>query len=125
MTRTSPKAKASAVAAASQGSTRLTTFRKRVGLARSMMGIGGLLVDRGDHSNPWRNAAAAATGPSTKLAKDSAQRMVKGGPKGAGPTMAALAAATPKISTGIVNGSTNTANNKPPRRNATDSAAPI
>ena len=72
------------------------------------------------YSRPWRSAAAAATGPSTKLAKDRAQRMVKGGPNGAGPTMAALAAATPKISTGTVNGNTNTASSSPPRRNVTD-----
>ena len=39
--------------------------------------------------------------------------------------MAALAAATPKISTGMVSGSTNTASNKPPRRSVTDRAAPI
>ena len=39
--------------------------------------------------------------------------MVKGGPNGAGPTIAALAAATPKINTGTVSGSTNTASSKP------------
>ena len=51
--------------------------------------------------------------------------MVKAGPKGAGPAMAAFAAATPKISTGIVNGNTKTANSRPPRRSVTESAAPI
>ena len=42
--------------------------------------------------------------------------MVKGGPNGAGPTIAALAAATPKINTGTVSGNTSTASSKPPRR---------
>src|ERR1035437_4852247 len=158
MARARPNANSRTVAAASQGSTRLTSVRKRVGLARSITAIGSLLIRRAgtgnggrrqnmpvygpdrfdlhyaadpyfhwqtDHSRPWRSAAAAATGPSTRLAKDRAQRMVKGGPNGAGPIMAALAAATPKISTGIVSGSTNTASSKPPRPSATDSAAPI
>ena len=39
--------------------------------------------------------------------------------------MAALEAETPKISTGIVSGRTRTASSRPPRRSATDSAAPI
>src|SRR5262249_13901309 len=76
------------------------------------------------HSSPCRSAAAAAIGPSTKPAKLSAQRMVKGGPNGPDPRIAAFVAATPKISTGTVSGSTNTASSKPPRRRATESAAP-
>src|SRR4051812_39800404 len=77
------------------------------------------------HSSPKRSAAAAAKGPIMKLPRLSAQRMVKAGPKAPDPLIAASAAATPKINTGTVNGNTNTANNKPPRRSATDSAAPI
>ena len=46
-------------------------------------------------------------------------------PNGSGPTIAAFEAATPKISTGIVSGSTSTAISSPPRRSATVSAAPI
>ena len=41
------------------------------------------------HSSPCRSAAAAATGPRTRLARDNAQRIVKGGPNGMGPTIAA------------------------------------
>jgi len=59
------------------------------------------------------------------LIRVSAQRMLNGVPKGIRPTMAALAAATPKISTGTVNGRTRTARSKPPRRSATVRDAPI
>ncbi len=44
-----------------------------------------------DFHSTVAKAAAAAFGPSTRLAKDSAQRMVKGGPNGSGPEIAALA----------------------------------
>jgi hypothetical protein len=47
-----------------------------------------------------RRAALAAMGASTMLAKLSAQSMSRGGQGEAGPTMAAEAVATPKISTG-------------------------
>src|SRR5919108_1988281 len=72
------------------------------------------------HSRPWRSAAAAANGPMTKLARVSAQRIMNGVPNGIGPTTAALEAATPKIRTGTVSGSTSTASNSPPRRKVTE-----
>ena len=50
--------------------------------------------------------------------------MVKGGPNAPDPRIAAFAAATPKINTGTVRGNTNTASSRPPRRRATESAAP-
>src|SRR2546423_9425741 len=61
------------------------------------------------HSMPWRNAAAAAKGPSTALIKVSAHRIVNGVPNGTGPTIAAFEAATPKMSTGTVSGTISTA----------------
>ena len=60
------------------------------------------------HSIPCRNAAAAAKMPTTRLTSVSAHRIVNGVPNGSGPTIAALEAATPKISTGTVSGSTST-----------------
>ena len=51
--------------------------------------------------------------------------MVKGGPNAVLPVIAAFAAETPKISTGTVSGNTSTASSSPPRRSATESAAPI
>ena len=65
------------------------------------------------------------TVPTTRLASVSAQRIVNGVPNGTGPTTAALAAATPKISTGTVSGNTSTASSSPPRRSVTAMAAPI
>ena len=62
--------------------------------------------------------------PMARLANDNAHKIVNGVPNGTGPMTAALAAATPKISTGIVSGSTRTGNSNPPRRSATESAAP-
>ena len=56
------------------------------------------------YSISCRNAAAAANGPTTRLASVSAHRIVNGVPNGTGPVTAALAAATPKISTGTVSG---------------------
>jgi hypothetical protein len=38
-----------------------------------------------DHSKPCRSAAAAATGPSTKLTSLSPHRIVNGVPNGTGP----------------------------------------
>ncbi len=58
------------------------------------------------YSISCRNAAAAANGPTTRLASVSAHRIVNGVPNGTGPATAALAAATPKISTGTVSGNT-------------------
>jgi hypothetical protein len=55
---------------------------------------------------------------------DSAQRIRDGARNGAAPPLAAEAAATPKISTGSVSGSTRTAIKRPPRRSETVSAAP-
>ncbi len=56
---------------------------------------------------------------------DIAQSMRKGVRNGAAPPLAAEAAATPKISTGIVSGRTSTAMSRPPRLKETVSAAPI
>ena len=55
---------------------------------------------------PVRGAsvAAAANGPITRLNSVSAHRIVNGVPNGTGPTIAAFAAETPKISTGIASG---------------------
>src|ERR1700730_14662305 len=64
---------------------------------------------------PWRNVAAAAKGPMTTLTNVSAHRIVNGVSNGIGPTTAALVAATPKISTGMVSGSTRTGSSRPPR----------
>ena len=50
---------------------------------------------------------------------------MNGAPKLIGPATAAFEAATPKISTGTVSGSTRIGSSSPPRRNATESAAPI
>ena len=63
-------------------------------------------------------AAAAAKIPTTRLTKDSAHKIMNGVPNDNGPTMAAFEAATPKISTGTVSGSTSTASSNPPRRRA-------
>src|ERR1700694_3199497 len=83
-------------------------------------------VDRRQgQSSPCRRLAAAANGPITKLASDSAHRIENGAPNDEGPDIAACEAATPKISTGIDSGSTSTANNNPPRCSVTASAAPI
>src|SRR5712664_2686492 len=85
-------------------------------------------VDRhqiGNQSRPCRRLAAAAIGPMTKLTSDSAQRIENGVPNDNGPDIAACEAATPKIKTGIDNGSTSTASNNPPRCSVTESAAPI
>ena len=70
-------------------------------------------------------AVAAAKGARAIVASDSAHRMRNGLRKGAPPPLAAEAAATPKISTGIVSGSTRIAMSRPPRRSETVSAAPI
>src|SRR3984885_7641583 len=78
-----------------------------------------------DQSSPCRRLAAAANGPITKLISDSAQRIENGVPNDSGPEIAALEAATPKISTGIDSGSTSTASSNPPRCSVTASAAPI
>jgi hypothetical protein len=51
--------------------------------------------------------------------------MLNGVPNGTGPTTAAFDAATPKMSTGIVNGITRIASRRPPRRRATVRAAPM
>src|SRR2546421_11391357 len=85
-------------------------------------------IDRyqfGDQSSPCRKLAAAAKGPMTKLTSDSAHRIENGVPNDNGPDIAACEAATPKIKTGIDNGSTSTASNSPPRCSVTASAAPI
>src|SRR5437763_1829004 len=85
-------------------------------------------VDRhqiGNQSRPCRRLAAAAKGPMTKLTSDSAHRIENGVPNDNGPDIAACEAATPKIKTGIDNGSTSTASNSPPRCSVTASAAPI
>ncbi len=52
------------------------------------------------HRRAVRRAALAARGASTRLARLKAQSISSGGQGEAGPTMAADAAATPKISTG-------------------------
>src|ERR1700682_2403974 len=80
---------------------------------------------RPGQSSPCRRLAAAANGPITKLASDSAHRIENGAPNDRGADIAACEAATPKISTGIDSGSTSTANNNPPRCSVTASAAPI
>src|SRR6266480_447312 len=69
-------------------------------------------VDRhqaGAQSSPCRRLAAAANGPITRLASDSAHKSENGVPNDIGPVMAACEAATPKISTGIDNGNTSPA----------------
>src|SRR6266853_6668100 len=89
---------------------------------------GSARVDRhqsGDQSSPCRKLAAAANGPMTKLTSDSAHRIENGVPNDSGPDIAACAAATPNISTGIDSGSTSTASSSPPRCSVTASAAPI
>jgi len=58
------------------------------------------------HSMPWRSVAAAANGPMTALTRVSAHRIVNGVANGTVPPTAALVAETPKISTGMVIGST-------------------
>src|SRR5882757_660439 len=85
----------------------------------------GLTVEGQHQSSPCRRLAAAANGPITKLISDSAHRIENGVPNDKGPEIAASEAATPKISTGIDNGSTSTASNNPPRCKVTASAAPI
>ena len=62
---------------------------------------------------------AAAKGPITRLTSVSAQRILNGVPNGIGPTMAAFAAATPKMSTGTVSGRTRIGEQQPapPQRN--------
>src|SRR5689334_7708333 len=77
-----------------------------------------------DQSKPWRKPAAA-NGPITQLASDSAHRIENGVPNDSGPETAASEAATPKISTGIDRGNTSTASSNPPRCKVTASAAPI
>src|SRR6266481_623636 len=77
-----------------------------------------------DYSMPYRSVAAAAKGPITPLMRVSAHRIVNGVSNGTGPATAALVAATPKISTGTVSGSTSTGSKRPPRRSAVASAAP-
>ena len=57
--------------------------------------------------------------------REIAQSIRNGVRNGAAPPLAAEAAATPKISTGIVSGSTSTAISSPPRRSETVRAAPI
>ncbi len=128
----------SAAAAVNHGRIGCTTARKREGLASSVTAIGSFLGLRVSACNPWFlvrhvspiysacfKAAAAAAGPTTRLASDSAQRIVKGVPKGTGPTIAAFDAATPKMRTGIVSGKISTGTSNPPRRSAAASAAPI
>src|SRR6516225_2837691 len=99
---------------------RLAARKKREGLASSATRIGNVLsrlltkslrragtmrvFARRSHSLSSRNAAAAAKGPITRLANVSAHKTVNGVPNGTGPATAALAAATPKINTGTVNG---------------------
>src|SRR5579863_3657237 len=105
-----PKANAISVNPPSHGSVRLAKLRKRDGLARSATAIavflfgwpGGYHValerrasslhQQTGYSISCRNAAAAANGPTTRLASVSAQRIVNGVPKGTGPITAALAA---------------------------------
>src|SRR5579883_2701305 len=83
------------------------------------------IANRTDYSMPYLSVAAAAKGPMTLLIRVNAHRIVNGAPNGTGPTTAALVAATPKISTGTVSGSTSTGSSRPPRRKAVASAAPI
>src|SRR6516162_7579700 len=115
------------VAPPSHGMARFATRRKREGLASSEMRIGGVLSTlltshfvaveqcngpfvtaflRRSHSMSSRKAAAAAKGPTTRLAKVSVHKTVNGVPNGTGPATAAFAAATPKIRTGTVKGRT-------------------
>src|SRR6516164_11835319 len=127
-----PKANANSVAEESHGSTRSVRAEKREGLARSirviaiLLCLGFLVVLHAGgnvasfplqspsrsrhcataHSSPCRSAIAAAMGPMTRLISVSAQRILNGVPNGIGPTIAAFEAATPKISTGTVNGKT-------------------
>src|SRR4029077_7078207 len=56
---------------------------------------------------------------------DSAHRTRNGLRNGAGPSLGAEAAATPKVSTGIVSGSTRITMSSPPRLSETGSAVPI
>src|SRR5687768_4018184 len=95
--------------AASQGMTRSAMARNRVGLARlakagMAVGVVPLLAKRNSpmiaHRSAVRSAAAAASGASTRLARDNAQSIRKGGQGEAGPMVAAETVATPKISTG-------------------------
>src|SRR5665213_83892 len=107
---------------------------KRVGLARSARAMASVLGSEGHGGNlrtpriqsaPERRAAAQATGAITALTSVSATRMRNGGRNGVGPTMTEAAALTPKISTGMVNGSTSAATSRPPRPSAAVSAAPM
>ncbi len=137
-----PSAKASAVAADEPRQQRARRARGSGSDWRDRSGPCGALVSRASSDRNvahcrdctcrtsslhvhCRSAAAAANGPTTRLTRVSAHRIVNGVPNGTGPTIAAFEAATPKISTGIVSGSTSTASSKPPRRSATVSAAPI
>ena len=70
-------------------------------------------------------AAAAAKGARAMAPSDRAHRTRNGLRNGAPPPLAADAAATPKISTGIVSGRTRIAMSRPPRLSETVSAAPI
>src|SRR6185437_9243768 len=85
----------------------------------------GLSRDGPAHSRACFRAAAAAKGAAAIAARDSAHSVRNGGRNGAAPPLAEEAAATPKMSAGIVSGNTRTAIRRPPRRSETVSAAPI
>src|SRR5438477_7791306 len=102
-----PAANAITVAMISHGRVRSTRARKREGFARSIRAMGLSWTIGGAVSiaySMWRNVAAAANGPITTLIMVSAHRIVNGVPNRTVPPEAAFAAATPKISTGIVSG---------------------
>src|SRR5664280_3809168 len=63
MARARPNANSRTVAAASHGSTRLTSVRKRVGLARSITAIGSLLIRRAGTGNGGRQQNMPVYGP--------------------------------------------------------------
>jgi len=77
------------------------------------------------HVPVCRNAIAAANGAPAMAIRVSAQRIRNGVAKGTKESGPALAAATPKISTGTQSGKIKIASNRPPRRRLTVSAAPM
>jgi hypothetical protein len=90
--------------------------------ARSRMAIS---AASNSHSRACLSAAAAAKGARAIVVSDSAHSARNGLRNGPPPPLAAEAAATPKISTGIVSGRTRIAIKRPPRLSETVSAAPI
>ena len=82
-------------------------------------------LTRAAYSLTCRKAAAAANGAPAMATSESADTITNGALNDDAPPLAAEAAATPKISTGIVSGRASTASNNPPRRSETVSAAPI